>query len=1382
MCRVRSYTSFSLAMVWTAVAYLLFVCQALALDSHKSIIQFSHRAWGGADGVDQVNSICQTSEGYLWVAALNGLFRFDGAAFTAWEPKAGEPALPGVPDELLGTRDGSLWIGSVGNVTLLRDGHSKVFVLRNPSERARVFALCERKDGGVWAGTSLGLYKFTGEDWRKVGPESGLPDVAVWAAMVDGENTLWVALSDRTQTPPGAIAFLRQGETRFQVGNERFAEAAKLARAPDRKVWTAQTMRSVRAFTHDQQEIHFVAPEIRVGASSVLVDRNGTLWIATVGDGLRRVRNTASLGSEDIGQFSDAVEKFTQKDGLSSDLVNCIFEDREGVVWFGTSAGLDCFRENKITPLSVREGLPFDQNLSVQATLDGSVWVGARPGGFIQINARENQFLERGWLDLLGKAAGSRSVQCSYADPGGDLILGTGLGVAVLKPKGDVATLLPEVPHMKNVLAITSDLEGGLWLCDRFMGVYRLLNHEVKNFPELHREADGWASVAHTDSKGRVWIGLTTGEVALWEGERFRLFSGKDGLFTGQITAIMSDSKGDVWFAGKGGISRFRNGRFQTLDHRNGLAFDDFFTGLVDDDGNFWMAGAGGILRFTASELETAMSDSGRVTGELYDLNDGLRGVVRHFPYGYRGAGYPVATKSADGKLWFATTAGLAVIDTHNIPKNPLPPPVRIQQVIAGGRTYIPSANLKFPHGIRDIEIDYAGLSFSNPARVRYKYKLEGYDEDWKDAGTRRQAFYSNLQPKTYRFRVTACNADGIWNETGDMIEFAVPPAFYETAWFHLVCGVLVMTALVSLYIWRVRRLKARQERLQKARDQLAATNNSLQSEIEERKRAESQLRHSETSLAEAQRLSHLGSFSWKVATGEHFWSHETFSIFGYDAKIRPSLELMLKRLHPEDIASVQQALDRATRDGTNLNFEHRLLMQGGEIKHVQVLAQPTRTGTGELEFTGAVMDITERKQAAEALRASEHLARGQLDALSHALDSMAQESNPDKLLEHALRAIVELSDAHSISVWIRTSDSRRLDRVALLEGGHFVSIGNVSHSSVAISKIALNHPVWEEIFRTHQHAVLEDMEGETARIWVGSDPAIGHQMLEDSDRDPVMVTLKKYLHELGVRTVLFVPMLIAGHVEGIVSIRFTRKRSFRREEIELPQALAHQAMLAIQLMRLSQQSREAAVMAERNRMARDIHDTLAQGFTGVIVQLEAAADAGSQGLVVEVAEHLNRAGDLARESLREARRSVRALRPLALEGKNLFKALEGLIQKMTAGTTMRAKFDLQGEPCVIPSEWEDNLLRIGQEVFTNALRHARASEFKARLVFSAQALQLELQDNGQGFDPARQHDGFGLLGIRERVESMRGQLSIQSTNGEGTAVLIILPLTENVQ
>ncbi len=424
-----------------------------------------------------------------------------------------------------------------------------------------------------------------------------------------------------------------------------------------------------------------------------------------------------------------------------------------------------------------------------------------------------------------------------------------------------------------------------------------------------------------------------------------------------------------------------------------------------------------------------------------------------------------------------------------------------------------------------------------------------------------------------------------------------------------------------------------------------------------------------------------------------------------------------------------------------------------------------------------------ERKQAAESLRASELLARGQLEALTHTLDALAQESDPDRLLEHVLRTIIEQSEAHSVSVWDREPDGDWLELFAMIEDGRFQSRSGAFHPAARLAMLAQDHPVWREILPTGLHAVIEDIDQPTVRMCVGMDPsATWHDILKDGELPPSIMRFKSHLREMGVHTILFVPMLVAGRVTGFIGIRFTLKRGFRQEEIELTRALAHQATLAIQLTRLSAQSRQSAVMAERNRMARDIHDTLAQGFTGVIVQLEAVEEAMSKEQAVKASGHLDRAGELARESLREARRSVQALRPQALEEKQLSEALKDLIEKMTRGTTVHSKFALQGKRRKLPPEWETNLLRIGQEVLTNVIRHAQASEFKVLLVFDSGEIRLELRDNGCGFDPQRKHEGFGLQGMRERVEGMGGRLTIQSVAGQGTAIWIVLPVANTAE
>jgi signal transduction histidine kinase len=407
---------------------------------------------------------------------------------------------------------------------------------------------------------------------------------------------------------------------------------------------------------------------------------------------------------------------------------------------------------------------------------------------------------------------------------------------------------------------------------------------------------------------------------------------------------------------------------------------------------------------------------------------------------------------------------------------------------------------------------------------------------------------------------------------------------------------------------------------------------------------------------------------------------------------------------------------------------------------------------------SGILRDVTVRKQAAEALHAPEKTARGQAKALTLTLEALTRESAPDRLVEHVLRTITGQLGAYGSSVWRREGFSILLAFDFAFEKARLVTKAEEVIAKLSPTLNVENVWPWQKIFRTGRPSVLQNIREGPDFPW------------------------RARLLAQGVVTLLLVPMLIAGQVAGVIGIRFTQKRRLRHAKVELAQALANQAMLAIQLARLCAQSRESAVMAERNRIARDIHDTLAQGFTGVILQLEAVEEARSQGLAAKAGEHLARAGELAREGLREARRSVWAIRPQALEEKDLCEALAGLIQKLTAGTPVRGQFIVKGEPRELPLEWEENLLRIGQEALTNALRHAQASEFNAQLAFGDEGIHFKLCDNGGGFNPAARYDGFGLQGMRERVEGMGGQLSIQSARGEGTAISIVLPLANAIR
>jgi signal transduction histidine kinase len=478
---------------------------------------------------------------------------------------------------------------------------------------------------------------------------------------------------------------------------------------------------------------------------------------------------------------------------------------------------------------------------------------------------------------------------------------------------------------------------------------------------------------------------------------------------------------------------------------------------------------------------------------------------------------------------------------------------------------------------------------------------------------------------------------------------------------------------------------------------------------------------------------------------------------FGYTTPIPEGewgIKEFIDHVHPLDRIRVESGLREAVRDLHDWESEFRVVWSDGTIHWLFARGSIYRTIEGSAaRMLGIVMEITDRKRGEEALAASEQIARGQVEALKQTLDALGSDSSPDRLAQHIARSLTVQLGAHSCSVWKRNESNNSIGFEFAFEDGAFVSKADSFIAGLSLGLPMDDRWPWPAAFREGKHCLIPD---------------IAHVP---------PFALADRLIAIGVVTVLMVPMLLAGRLEGAIVIRFTHRRTFRVDEIELAHTLANHSILALQLTSLATMNRDAAVLAERNRLARDMHDTLAQGFAGVIVQLDAAEDAKSRGLGAAVDEHLRRAAVLAQESLREARRSVQALRPHALEKSDLSEALQTVIGKRTAGTGLRSNVILRGSPRFLPPDWEDELLFIAQEALTNALRHSQGSQFLVLLAFDTDAVRLELRDDGRGFDLACGTSGYGLLGIRERAERMGGRADIRSAPGMGTTLSITVPL-----
>jgi signal transduction histidine kinase/streptogramin lyase len=520
------------------------------------------------------------------------------------------------------------------------------------------------------------------------------------------------------------------------------------------------------------------------------------------------------------------VDVFGSAYGLSNNRVYALFEDHEGNIWISTIGGLDRFRDYAVATFSESQGFPDAVIGAVAADPEGGLWVQTTNGLTRWDHGQVTAYRDRRppgtppgaapqrVREMPGTGLPDRYLASIFQDDRGRrLWISAFEGVGYLE--NDRFTLV-KVPGVV-VNAITRDNVGNLWVANQNQGLFRLSpGNEVQQIPWTALGRKGIALVLAADPAGEgLWLGFGQGGIAhLRDGQISESWSAADGLGDGRVNGLRFEPDGTLWAATEGGLSRLKNGRVATLTSSNGLPCDSVLWALEDNAHAFWLYMTCGLVRVARSELDAWVSavdkaavDKARANKSIritvFDSSDGVR--TRAMPGGYT----PHAAKTPDGKLWFSAGDGLSMVDPLHLPTNKLPPPVEIEQITADRKTYAVASNgsLGLPPLVRDLEIDYTALSLAAPEKIRFRYKLEGRDRDWQDAGNRRQAFYSDLSPRSYRFRVAAANNSGVWNEAGASLDFSVAPAYYQTNWFRLSIIALSVAFLAGLYQLRLRQL-----------------------------------------------------------------------------------------------------------------------------------------------------------------------------------------------------------------------------------------------------------------------------------------------------------------------------------------------------------------------------------------------------------------------------------------------------------------------------------------------------------------------------------------------------------------------------------------------
>ncbi|MBX7220043.1 MAG: hypothetical protein K1Y36_08860 [Blastocatellia bacterium] len=792
----RNSIVFGIVLIWVLWAGCP---NAFALNPELDVSQYAHSSWKIRDGFTkgQISSLAQTADGYLWLGTGFGLFRFDGMRNVPWQPPTGQVLPSNFIMSLLTARDGTLWIGTDKGLVSWSGGRLTPYPA---AEGHFIFALCEDRQGTIWVGASSvrngKLFAIRQGRLESYGADGTLGK-GVFNVYEDRKGNLWVTVPNGIwRWQPGPAAFLplpdeivasqqmiedHNGELILSLGNG-------IKRLVNGRLKDHRLPGVVSPFRH----------------AKMLRDREGGLWLGT-STGLIHVHQ----GRTDL---------FSVPDGLSGESVNGLFEDREGNIWAATANGLDRFRDVPVPTFSVKQGLANSFVNSVLSAQDGSLLLTTASG----VNRwREGHITI---FDNGGRVPDRKTVpQSLFQDRQGTIWAVTVREFGYLENERFVP--INGIPG-GVAWGMGEDAAEHLWIANQDAGLLELSHGSlVQQIPWTRLGHQDFASSLLVDPvQGGLWLGFFKGGLIQFKDGQVRAsYTVADGLGEGLVSDLRLEPDGTLWVATAGGLSRLKQGRVVTMTQKNGLPCNEVQWVREDQAHSFWMYTACGLVRIARPELDawTAAMDLLKepprpVQLTFYDITEGVSS--RAYPLGY----YPQVAESPDGKLWFPGVGGVSVVNPQHLPFNRLPPPIQIEQMIADHQSYdlvsLANGTVSLPTHVRDLEIDYTALSLVAPEKTLFRYKLEGHDSNWQEVGTRRQAFFNDLPPGSYRFRVMACNTNGVWNEAGTFLDFSIAPAYYQTSWFRFLGTVAFLLLVGTLYQLRLRQVAQHAQGCREAR------------------------------------------------------------------------------------------------------------------------------------------------------------------------------------------------------------------------------------------------------------------------------------------------------------------------------------------------------------------------------------------------------------------------------------------------------------------------------------------------------------------------------------------------------------------------------------
>lgn len=780
--------------VSVAIGMLVTSNGVLALDPHREFTQYTRTVWTQAQGLpsDSIRAITQTTDGYLWLGTEEGLARFDGYSFVNFSKADG--ALPNnTVNALLPGDRGSLWIGTSGGLAKYADGRFKIFTKQDGFPGSGVGSLAADRDGSLWFASGGLLYRFKDNRFTAWPRKSLAPLASAEVVYEDPQHQIWVS---------GIGGLLKRAAGRFipvlgpkELGDAYFTEL----RSTPYGLWMGGTKGVIQLGT-DGRLVHYTTrnglPHNLV--KSVYADRNGNVWVGTVG-GLSRLQNAHFISPS------------TNNRDVITERVWSLFEDREGDLWVGLNSALMRLRDDRFLTYGRPEGLPSDEPIVVHQNGSGLVWVGYHDGGLVSFVPGD---FPAGGFRVYTTADGlpSNEVFSIRDAQNGDLLVGTGNGLVRMHAGRFTNYSIPDGLGHRAVYDVLEDHSGEMWAATA-AGVYkRRGNVWIPVFQGGGSSSEITVALAE-DRKGNIWAGMFGAGLWLLKGPALagrgpRRFSVSDGLSSNQIRSLYVDSDNALWIGTSGGgLSEYRDGIFHRYGARDGLLSDNVVHVEDDLNGNLWLSTPRGICEVPRHQLREFAEGKLRLLKPTnFGVEDGLRSAqcAPGFPPGGGG------TRTSDGRLWFPTSQGLSSIDPSSPAHAPdsSDPVAQILDVAVNGTPMNLSLAAKLKPGSDWVQFRYSGIYLRAPERVRYETMLDGLDQGWKPAANHRVATFNPLPHGRYVFKVRAMLPEGNTSEAD--LAFEVQPHFYQTLWFSLLTAACFLGAIYAIHLVHLRQIHGR--------------------------------------------------------------------------------------------------------------------------------------------------------------------------------------------------------------------------------------------------------------------------------------------------------------------------------------------------------------------------------------------------------------------------------------------------------------------------------------------------------------------------------------------------------------------------------------------